>query len=193
MINSIKCPKCGEEIEISKAIVDEQVESARKDALKQAEETAREERKRLNDQIADLLKELRDLKRKDEEREVELQKKAIVIEEKAREEAGKKAKEETDLQIAQKDKKLADLEKQLEEMRKTAQQGSQQTQGEVLELELEQSLRREFPNDVISEVAKGVRGGGYYPRGPRQKRAILRNNHLGIQKRQMEPGVDPKT
>src|SRR3990167_8299407 len=38
------------------------------------------------------------------------------------------------------------------------QQGSQQTQGEVLELELEQMLVKEFPNDQISEVAKGVRG-----------------------------------
>ena len=38
-------------------------------------------------------------------------------------------------------------------------QGSQQTQGEVLELELEALLKREFPFDDIEPVSKGVRGG----------------------------------
>lgn len=85
-------------------------------------------------------------------------KKLAAEEDKIREEAKKKAVEESSLKMSEKDKKIADMEKMVEELKKTAQQGSQQTQGEVLELELEQSLRREFPNDVISEVAKGVRG-----------------------------------
>lgn len=45
-----------------------------------------------------------------------------------------------------------------EELKKKLEQGSQQTQGEVLELEIEEVLRKEFPNDEIKEVAKGVRG-----------------------------------
>src|SRR4030095_8639724 len=40
-----------------------------------------------------------------------------------------------------------------------AEQGSMQLQGEVLELEIEEKLRREFPTDSIEPVAKGVRGG----------------------------------
>ncbi len=38
-------------------------------------------------------------------------------------------------------------------------QGSQQTQGDVLELELEGMFKREFPFDVIEAVSTGVRGG----------------------------------
>jgi hypothetical protein len=43
-------------------------------------------------------------------------------------------------------------------MKRKLEQGSQQTQGEVLELEIEQMLRQSFPHDDISPVAKGVRG-----------------------------------
>jgi hypothetical protein len=46
----------------------------------------------------------------------------------------------------------------LEEAKRKAQQGSQQTQGEVLELDLEETLRQEFPNDEIEPVGKGVKG-----------------------------------
>ncbi|RYX87217.1 DUF2130 domain-containing protein, partial [bacterium] len=45
-----------------------------------------------------------------------------------------------------------------EEMKRKAEQGSMQLQGEVQELILEELLRSSFPFDVISEVGKGVRG-----------------------------------
>ena len=51
-----------------------------------------------------------------------------------------------------------DLGNQLEDAKRTAEQGSQQTQGEVLELEVEQFLRATFPHDDIQPVAKGKRG-----------------------------------
>lgn len=60
---------------------------------------------------------------------------------------------------------MAELKKQLEDVRKVnaeldqkLKQGSQQTQGEVLELELEDMLRQEFKLDEIIPVAKGVNG-----------------------------------
>ena len=43
-------------------------------------------------------------------------------------------------------------------MRRKAEQGSMQMQGEVQELALEQLLKNAFPFDVVSEVGKGVRG-----------------------------------
>ncbi len=43
-------------------------------------------------------------------------------------------------------------------MRRKAEQGSMQLQGEVQELALEELLRSAFPFDMISEVGKGVRG-----------------------------------
>ena len=45
------------------------------------------------------------------------------------------------------------------DLQRKAEQGSQQIQGEVLEVALEDGLRREFPLDVIEEVKKGQRGG----------------------------------
>lgn len=43
-------------------------------------------------------------------------------------------------------------------MIRKAEQGSQQTQGEILELDVESSLRERFPGDDLVEVSKGVRG-----------------------------------
>lgn len=47
----------------------------------------------------------------------------------------------------------------ISDLQRKADQGSQQSQGEVLELEIEQGLLRQFPLDVIEEVKKGQRGG----------------------------------
>jgi hypothetical protein len=60
---------------------------------------------------------------------------------------------EADLQ-----KKLDDARTQLEDAQRRMAQGSQQLQGEVLELAIEDGLRRMFPLDAIEEVKKGVRG-----------------------------------
>jgi hypothetical protein len=56
------------------------------------------------------------------------------------------------------EKQLDDQKKLAEEMRRKAEQGSMQLQGEVQELALEEMLRSTFPFDIISEVGKGVRG-----------------------------------
>ena len=63
------------------------------------------------------------------------------------------------LDKAELQKKLDDMAAQMAEMQRKVEQGSQQLQGEVLELALEEGLRRCFPLDVIEEVKKGQRGG----------------------------------
>lgn len=55
-------------------------------------------------------------------------------------------------------KKIEDAQKSNEDLRRKLEQGSQQLQGEVLELEIEQSLTTTFFHDLIEEVKKGVRG-----------------------------------
>jgi len=67
--------------------------------------------------------------------------------------------EEHRLNDAEKEKQLADMKRQIEDLKRRAEQGSQQAQGEILELELEAVLQREFPFDKIEPVAKGTRGG----------------------------------
>ncbi|WP_295795714.1 DUF2130 domain-containing protein [Mucilaginibacter sp.] len=62
------------------------------------------------------------------------------------------------LKVKELEKQLDDQKKLAEEMKRKAEQGSMQLQGEVQELILEDLLRVNFPFDVISEVGKGVRG-----------------------------------
>jgi hypothetical protein len=53
---------------------------------------------------------------------------------------------------------LADQNRLIEEMQRKMNQGSMQTQGEVLELALEELINQAFPFDVVQEVGKGKRG-----------------------------------
>ncbi|MEJ5999927.1 DUF2130 domain-containing protein [Paucibacter soli] len=55
-------------------------------------------------------------------------------------------------------KKIEDAQRANEDLRRKLEQGSQQLQGEVLELEVEQSLATSFFHDTIDEVKKGQRG-----------------------------------
>jgi hypothetical protein len=67
--------------------------------------------------------------------------------------------EKSKLDKAELQKKLDDAVAQLAAAQRKMEQGSQQLQGEVLELAIEDGLRRGFPLDVIEEVKKGARGG----------------------------------
>jgi hypothetical protein len=62
------------------------------------------------------------------------------------------------LRISEKDQTIESMTRTIEELRRKAEQGSQQSQGEVLELELEELLRGRFPMDTIEPVAKGELG-----------------------------------
>jgi hypothetical protein len=67
--------------------------------------------------------------------------------------------ERAQLEKAELQKKLDDAGEQLAAAQRKMEQGSQQLQGEVLELAIEEGLRRAFPLDTIEEVKKGQRGG----------------------------------
>jgi hypothetical protein len=62
------------------------------------------------------------------------------------------------LKIREKDKQISDLKKQFDEMQRKLEQGSQQLQGEVFELQLEDFLRSSFPRDTVEPVPKGFEG-----------------------------------
>lgn len=65
---------------------------------------------------------------------------------------------EFQLKMREMEKQLEDQKKLAEEMRRKAEQGSMQMQGEVQELILEEILAEHFPFDQIQEVGKGVEG-----------------------------------
>ena len=76
-----------------------------------------------------------------------------------RERAKREAEESLKLNIAEKDQTISSMQSKIEDLMKKADQGSQQLQGEVQELDLEENLRREFSLDVIEPVPKGEFGG----------------------------------
>jgi hypothetical protein len=69
------------------------------------------------------------------------------------------AEQRLNLQLSDKDRTIRELASKLEEASRKAQQGSQQAQGETLELVLEDQLRRQFPFDEFQPVPKGEFGG----------------------------------
>jgi len=106
--------------------------------------------------------ELRREKRKleDERKELELtvEKKLDTERKQIQEDVAKQIREENKLKNMEREKQLEDARRVNEDLRRKLEQGSQQMQGEVLELELEEMLRTEFVYDEIREVPKGVRG-----------------------------------
>ncbi len=108
---------------------------------------------------ADVMRKQRELD--DARRELDLavekrvQEALVAVREKAKSEAeeGLKGK------VAEKELQIAGMQRQIEELRRKAEQGSQQLQGEALELELESLLRSRFPGDLIEPVPKGDFGG----------------------------------
>jgi hypothetical protein len=74
-----------------------------------------------------------------------------------------KAKQETEaalgLRVREKEEQIASMQRQIEDLKRKAEQGSQQLQGEVQELALEALLRQRFTRDLIEPVPKGEFGG----------------------------------
>jgi len=75
-----------------------------------------------------------------------------------REKALAEVMDQNRLRDRQKDKIIEDLKRSLENAQRKANQSSQQLQGEVQELDLEEVLRRAFPLDAIEPVGKGIKG-----------------------------------
>jgi len=102
------------------------------------------------------------LKNKDEEVALQLQKEKLKIEESLTKQLSEKIlsreREKSELEIQKLQKQLNDQKKLTEESQRKLEQGSMQTQGEVLELALEQLLRDSFPYDEVNEVGKGRKG-----------------------------------
>ncbi len=65
---------------------------------------------------------------------------------------------EFQLRVRELEKQLDDQKRLAEEMKRKAEQGSMQLQGEVQELLLETVLKEHFPFDLVEEVGKGVEG-----------------------------------
>jgi hypothetical protein len=106
----------------------------------------------------ELMQKEKQVKEREENLRLELEKQLLERQKEIEDRAKKMEAERSDLKIKELEKKLADQVDQLEIMRRKAEQGSMQLQGEVMELALEELLRGAYPFDLVEEVAKGVKG-----------------------------------
>ncbi len=106
----------------------------------------------------DLMKREKELKEKEESLKLDVEKKLLEREKEIAVHIQKIEAEKSQLKIKELEKKIADQNDLVEVMKRKADQGSMQLQGEVQELALEELLKSTFPFDSIEEVAKGVKG-----------------------------------
>jgi hypothetical protein len=108
---------------------------------------------------ADLIKKERELDDAKREMELTVQKQVQAELSEVREKAKKEAEDSLTLRVREKEEQITSMQRQIEDLKRKAEQGSQQLQGEAQELELETLLRQKFPLDVIEPVSKGECGG----------------------------------
>lgn len=107
----------------------------------------------------DFLKKERELQNAARELELTIEQRVQASLLQAREQAKREAEEALTLKVAEKDQTIASMQQKIEALRKQAEQGSQQLQGEAQELLLEKLLNEKFPFDFIEPVPKGEHGG----------------------------------
>jgi len=133
--------------------------------LQKSKEDSDEKLKASRQKELEFLQKEQALKQKEEELQLEMQRKlqeqrGELVEQIRKQEAEKSQLKDTEHLLRQREleKQLEDQKKLVDEMKRKAEQGSMQLQGEVQELILEEHLRNFFPFDIIGEVGKGVRG-----------------------------------
>jgi hypothetical protein len=186
-MNTIKCPYCGKPIEIDKVLeeglrhsIEDDVRNKSKEEQAKFQEKAiaavrekfevemktrdeelvenRKQNKELREQLTELMKQLREEKTARENTEIVMQKRLLQEEEKIRQKAKDEDAEKHRLDLKERDLQMASMRKTIEELQRKGSIGSQQLQGEVLELDLETTLRDAIPNDVFEPIGKGVLG-----------------------------------
>lgn len=108
---------------------------------------------------AELIKKQRELDDARRELELTVEKRVQAGLEQTRLKARQEAEDGLKLKVMEKEQTISAMQKQIEELKRKAEQGSQQLQGEVQELELENILGARFPADLIEPVPKGEYGG----------------------------------
>jgi hypothetical protein len=155
---------------------DRQLEEVRQKAEQDAAAAARknldEKLSALEEQVKDQTRALDDARRQElalrkRERELERQKDDLEVTvartldaERATliADARERAVEEHRLKDAEKERQLAAMRRQIDELKRKAEQGSQQLQGEAGEDQLDTILRTRFPMDDITGIGQGIRG-----------------------------------
>ena len=162
---SIPCPRCGHEIALTQAIradIEASLKRRFEAEIASRERALRDEFERALDearkQELSLRKRERELERKQQDLELTVIRQLDEERRRIVEETQTRAAEEHRLRDAEKERQLADMRRQIDELRRRAEQGSQQLQGEAGEGALEATLREACRADDIQPVSQGIRG-----------------------------------
>lgn len=187
MSTTINCPKCNEPLDIPTVLAEQSqkavkqeldakykldLEKEKKLAVEQAKEEMsfllkdkeneateiREKNQKYQEDLLEQAKLVRLLKEKDQERDLEMERKIAKEKERMYEEISKTEHEKSSLEKRELQETIQKMKKSLEEANRKASSKSQQLQGEVLELQIEELLRETFTHDEIIPVEKGVKG-----------------------------------
>ena len=126
--------------------------------MQQTIEARDQQVRQFREQELDLRKKARELEEGKAALELEVVRRIDEEREKMRLDVAQKIQEEHRRKDLEKDKVINDLKVSLEDMKRKAEQGSMETQGEVLEQDIEEQLRRFFPFDEFRAIKKGERG-----------------------------------
>ncbi|KTC98374.1 DUF2130 domain-containing protein [Legionella erythra] len=113
---------------------------------------------------AEFLKKQRELDEARREIELTIEKGIHAGLELTRANAKKEAEDHLNLKLKEREQTITSMQRQIEELKRKAEQGSQQLQGEAQELLLESALQGKFPFDRIEPVPKGEFGGDVFQR-----------------------------
>jgi hypothetical protein len=108
---------------------------------------------------AGLIRKQREVEEAARELELTVEKRVSAAVGEMRIKARQEVESELRLKVTEKDQVIQSMQRQIEELRRKAEQGSQQLQGEVQEMELESMLGSAFVYDTITRVPKGEFGG----------------------------------
>lgn len=183
----IKCPECGHEFDISDVLYDQVELELKKKFEAQYKQEKKSLADRVSAEIrseqAEQMKALQEELQAKSQQVKSLHRAQADIERLKREKAEVESKAEADMErrlnqslvserlkireseeeksekkVAERDQLIHQLKEQMEIMKKKAEQGSMQIQGEVQELIIEEWLSVNYPLDTIEEIKKGARG-----------------------------------
>jgi hypothetical protein len=126
--------------------------------LEEENEKRRAENKTLREKEVALLKKEKAIQEQQEEMALTIEKELLERQKDIEEKAKARERESFELEKQKLLKQIEDNKKLAEEMKRKAESGSMQLQGEIQELALEKLLQQTYPFDSIEEVPKGIRG-----------------------------------
>lgn len=161
MQNTIVCPHCKKPIELTQALTSQIKDQVTEEQKAKYEKEMADMKHKLEDSEKVELELRKEKNKLDEEKrtfELEKQRQLDSEREKIRQKTAEEIMESQRLKDKEKDKVIDDLKKSLEDAQRKATQSSQQLQGEVAELDLEELFQKEFSGDTIEPIGKGVLG-----------------------------------